>query len=61
MHVAHRIDMNQEAHTCDYQEHDGCERINEEGEIDGKIPTENPGVGYDDPRFGIGKNGGKDA
>ena len=39
--------MNEEAHAGDHQQHDGCEWINEEGEIYGKISAENPGPSND--------------
>ena len=47
VHVADRIDVDEEAYSRHHEEHDAGERIHEEGHVDREIPAENPRVGDD--------------
>ena len=56
MHVADRIDVDQEAHSRDDEQHDARERIDEKGQIDREVAAEDPLIGDD---F-VGRSGSQD-
>ena len=50
MHVADRVEVDQEPHPGDHQHHDAGERVDEERQINGEIAAEDPVVGGHFPR-----------
>jgi hypothetical protein len=47
VHVADRIEMDQEPDAGDDQQHDATQRVDQEGEVDVQIAAEDPPVGDD--------------
>jgi hypothetical protein len=47
MHIADGVDVNQESDSRDDKQHDACERIDEIGQIDGEVASEDPSIGDD--------------